>query len=281
MVFSASLSSILRTRIGMNLLFLPARGWLAAGTLSFLVIVFSAAWWRQLHTRNAGMIDPIWAVSLGCVAILYASLASGDALTRWMIGLGGSIWAFRLGSHLWRRNAGKPEDARYRNLREKWGAKANGRMFWLFQLQVAVSMILSLAFAIPAYRSARPSVPLLVAACAVWLISVGGEALADRQLAQFASAPVNSGEVCQVGLWRYSRHPNYFFECLHWLAYAFLAPGVPLAWVTLIPPLFMAWLLTKVSGLPMLEQHLAATRPGYASYMRRTSALVPWPPRRD
>lgn len=265
----------------MNLASLPARGWLAAGTLSFLVIVFSAAWWRQIHTRNAGMIDPVWAASLGCVAILYASFASGDALTRWMIGLGGSIWAFRLGSHLWRRNAGKAEDARYRKLRDRWGANANSRMFWLFQLQVAVSMILSLAFAIPAYRNGRPSAPLLVTACAVWSISVAGEALADRQLARFASAPVNSGAVCDVGLWRYSRHPNYFFECLHWLAYAFLSGGMPFAWVTLIPPLFMAWLLTKVSGLPMLEQHLAATRPDYASYRRRTSALVPWPPRRD
>ncbi|HVW52129.1 MAG TPA: DUF1295 domain-containing protein [Trinickia sp.] len=265
----------------MNLHFLAAQGWLGASTLSFLVIVFCAAWWRQLHTRNAAIVDAIWAASLGCVALMYASFASGDALTRWMIGLGGSIWGFRLGAHLWRRNAGKPEDARYRKMREAWGAKANSRMFWLFQLQVAVSMILSVAFAIPAYRNDRPSVPLLAGACAIWLISVGGEALADRQLARFAAAPLNARAVCQVGLWRYSRHPNYFFECLHWLAYALLSPGVPFAWLTLIPTLLMAWLLTKVSGLPMLEQHLAATRPGYASYMRRTSALVPWPPRRE
>ncbi|CAB3645728.1 DUF1295 domain-containing protein [Trinickia soli] len=254
--------------------------WLAASTLSFLVIVFTAAWWRQLYTRNAGMIDPVWALSLGGVALIYAFFASGDTVTRWMVGLGGSIWAFRLGTHLWRRNAGKPEDARYRRLRETWGAKANSRMFWLFQLQVGVSMMLSLAFAMPAYRHDRPSVAWLLAACAVWLISVGGEALADRQLARFAAEPLNRGAVCQAGLWRYSRHPNYFFECLHWLAYPFLSHGVPFAWLTLIPPLLMAWLLIKVSGLPMLEQHLAATRPGYASYMRRTSALVPWPPRR-
>ncbi|PMS18066.1 hypothetical protein C0Z18_17655 [Trinickia dabaoshanensis] len=264
-----------------NPYFSPGPGWLVASTLAFLVIVFTVAWWRQLHTRNAGMIDPVWAASLGCVALMYALFASGDASTRWTIGLGGSIWAFRLGAHLWRRNAGKPEDARYRKLRETWGMKANSRMFWLFQLQVAVSMILSLEFAIPAYRLDRPAAPLLAAACTVWIVSVAGEALADRQLARFAAAPANRGEVCEVGLWRYSRHPNYFFECLHWLAYALLSPGIPFAWLTLIPPLLMAWLLTKVSGLPMLEQHLAATRPGYASYMRRTSALVPWPPRRD
>lgn len=256
-------------------------GVLLASALTFLVAAFSAAWWRQLYTRNAAIIDAIWAASLGCVALMYASFAPGDALTRWMIGLGGSLWGLRLGVHLWLRNLGKPEDARYRKLRETWGAKANSRMFWLFQLQVVVSTILSLAFAIPAYRTGRPSVPLIGAACAVWLISVGGEALADRQLARFTAAPFNSRAVCQVGLWRYSRHPNYFFECLHWVAYALLAPGAPLAWLTLIPPLLMAWLLTKVSGLPMLEQHLAATRPGYASYMRRTSALVPWPPRKD
>lgn len=265
----------------MNLHAVTDPGGLVASALSFLVIVFSAAWWRQLHTRNAAIIDAIWAASLGGLAILYASFASGDILTRWMIGVGGSVWGLRLGAHLWYRNAGKPEDARYRKLRETWGRKANSRMFWLFQLQAIVSTILSLAFAIPAYRNDRPPVPLLVAACAVWLISVGGEALADRQLARFAAAPINSGAVCQVGLWRYSRHPNYFFECLHWVAYALLSSGAPGAWLTLIPPLLMAWLLTKVSGLPMLERHLAATRPGYASYMRRTSALLPWPPRRD
>lgn len=265
----------------MNLHFITHQAWLPLSALSFLVILFSAAWWRQLRTRNAAIIDAIWAVSLGCVALMYASFSSGDALTRWMIGLGGSIWGLRLGLHLRRRNAGKPEDPRYRKLRETWGKKANSRMFWLFQLQAVVSTILSLAFAIPASRNDRPSVPILVSACAVWLISVGGEALADRQLARFAAVPSNSGTVCQVGLWRYSRHPNYFFECLHWLAYALLAPGAPLAWLTLIPPLLMAWLLIKVSGLPMLERHLAATRPGYAAYMRRTSAFVPWPPRRE
>ena len=265
----------------MNLHGVTPQGWLGLGAFAFLVIVFGAAWWRQLHTRNAASIDAIWAVSLGCVALIYAFFSSGDTLTRWMIGLGGSIWGLRLGMHLWRRNAGKPEDARYRKLRDTWGAKANSRMFRLFQIQAVVSTILSLAFAIPAFRNDRPSVPLLVAACAVWLISVGGEALADRQLARFAAAPLNSGAVCQTGLWRYSRHPNYFFECLHWLTYTFLSLGAPFGWLTLIPPLLMAWLLTKVSGLPMLERHLAATRPGYAAYMRRTSALVPWPPRRD
>lgn len=265
----------------MNSHVLATQGWLAACTLAMLVAVFSAAWWRQRYTSNAAIVDSVWAASLGGVALIYASFASGEALTRWMIGLGGSVWALRLAAHLWRRNTGKPEDARYRKMRDRWGAKANQRMFWLFQLQVAVSMVLSVAFAIPAFRVDRPSAPLLAAACSVWLLSVGGEAIADRQLARFAEQPQNSGAVCEAGLWRYSRHPNYFFECLHWLAYVFLSIGAPFAWLTVIPPLLMAWLLTKVSGLPMLEQHLAATRPDYASYKRRTSALVPWPPRRE
>jgi cyclopropane-fatty-acyl-phospholipid synthase len=114
----------------------------------------------------------------------------------------------------------------------------------------------------------------------VWLIAVAGEALADRQLKRFAADPAHRGKVCRVGLWRYSRHPNYFFECVHWLAYAVLSIGMPWAWLTLAPPLLMAWLLLKVSGIPILEARLADTRDGYRDYMRTTSVLIPWPPKR-
>jgi steroid 5-alpha reductase family enzyme len=152
-------------------------------------------------------------------------------------------------------------------------------MFGFFQVQAAVSMFLSIAFAVPSYRPDSPGAVAMAIAIALWLIAVAGEALADRQLRSFAADPANRGKTCRAGLWRYSRHPNYFFECVHWLAYVPLALGTPWAWLTLLPPVAMAWLLIKVSGVPMLEAHMRATRDDYAEYARTTSVLIPWPPR--
>jgi steroid 5-alpha reductase family enzyme len=248
--------------------------------LTGLVAIFSAVWAWQLKTANAGMIDPVWAYSLGLVAVLYAVLGTGDPVGRVLAALGGLVWGVRLGAHLWTRNAGKPEDARYHRFREQWGDRAPSRMFWFFQLQVVMSMLLSIAFLVPAYRSTRPSMGWIVLALVWWIVSVAGEGLADRQLRRFKADPVNRDAVCRAGLWRYSRHPNYFFECLHWFAYTALSIGTPWGWFTLLPPLLMAFLLLKLSGIPLLEESMAQRRPGYADYMRTTSALIPWPPRR-
>jgi steroid 5-alpha reductase family enzyme len=245
-----------------------------------LVLAFSVVWAWQLKTANAGMIDPVWAAALGAVALLYGLLGTGSLANRQLVALGGLLWGLRLAAHLWLRNHGKPEDARYRHFREQWGAAANRKMFGFFQLQAVVSILLSIAFLVPAYRSSTAAPGWIATAVVIWIISVVGEARADRELRRFAAAPMNHGKTCKVGLWRYSRHPNYFFECLHWVAYIALSIGTPWGWLTLAPPLLMAWLLLKVSGIPMLEARSAQTRSGYAEYMQTTSALIPWPPRR-
>ena len=252
----------------------------AVVALAALVVIFTAVWAWQLNTRNAGMIDPVWAFSLGGVALLYATQGSGDPLSRTLTGIGGLFWGARLGLHLWRRNHGRPEDARYAQFREKWRTSANRKMFWFFQIQVVISMLLSISFLIPAYRHGRPATGWVVIAILIWLASVLGEMLSDRQLQRFKEDPANHGKVCRVGWWRYSRHPNYFFECVHWLAYLALSIGAPLAWLTIVPPFLMAFLLMKLSGIPMVEAQSAKSRPGYAEYQRTTSALIPWPPRR-
>ncbi|MDR5822854.1 DUF1295 domain-containing protein [Caballeronia sp. LZ043] len=245
-----------------------------------LVLVFAAAWLQQLRTENAGMVDPVWAATLGIVALFIAASATGAPLNRACVALGGLLWGGRLALHLWRRNHGKPEDPRYHAFRERWGKRAARNMFWFFQLQAVISMLLAAAFFVPAYAVEPASAGNIVAAIAIWIVAVTGEAVADRQLKRFAADPAHRGKVCQEGLWRYSRHPNYFFECVHWLAYTALSIGLPWAWVTLAPPVLMAWLLLKVSGIPILEARLAATRDGYRDYMRTTSVLVPWPPKR-
>jgi len=242
-------------------------------------LIFSLAWLWQLRTRNAGMVDPIWSYSVGALAVLYAVLANGEPTVRVMTALLGGGWGLRLGSHLLRRNMGE-EDGRYARLREEWGPAAQRNMFWFFQLQVVFAMLLSLGFLVVVYQPLRPSNAVYLLALVVWLISVAGEGCADRQLSRFKAAPENRGKVCRRGLWRYSRHPNYFFECLHWLTYAILALASPWLWVTLIPPLVMAWLLLKVSGIPLTEAQTARSRPDYAEYIRTTSALIPWPPKK-
>jgi steroid 5-alpha reductase family enzyme len=253
----------------------------AAGiVLLALIVIFSAAWARQRVTQNAGMIDPIWSYSVGVSAVFYALVADGAGLNRILVAVAGGVWGVRLGSHLWKRNAGHEEDGRYRRLRDEWGPSANLRMFWFFQIQVVIALLLSLGFLVVAYR-ADTAPPLLVGlAVLVWIASIAGEAQSDRQLHAFKADPANHGKVCRTGLWRYSRHPNYFFECLQWLTYVLLAVGSPWIWFTLIPPVVMAVLLMKLSGIPVTEAQTARSRPDYAEYMRTTSALIPWPPKR-
>ncbi len=248
----------------------------SAGTLA----AFIAVWLRQMKTLNAGVIDPVWAASLGATAVLAAALGTGAPVNRVFVGIAGGLWGARLAIHLWQRQHGKPEDARYRQLRIAWGANASRRMLGFFLLQAAVCALLSVAFLVPAYQPAPAGGIRLACAAAVWLVALAGERAADRQLHRFAAASGGSRAVCRAGLWRYSRHPNYFFECLHWAAYPVLALDLHWGALTLAPPLLMVWLLLKVSGIPVLEAHLAATRPAYRDYMRTTSALIPWPPRR-
>ncbi|WDD93043.1 DUF1295 domain-containing protein [Burkholderia sp. FERM BP-3421] len=248
----------------------------SAGTLA----AFLAVWLRQMKTLNAGVIDPVWAASLGVTAVLAAALGTGAPVNRAFVGVAGGLWGARLAAHLWQRQHGKPEDARYRQLRIAWGAHASRRMLGFFLLQAVVCALLSVAFLVPAYQPTPAGGLRLAGAAAVWLVALAGERAADRQLRRFIAVSGGSRAVCQAGLWRYSRHPNYFFECLHWVAYPVLALDPHWGALTLAPPLLMAWLLLKVSGIPVLEAHLAATRPAYRGYMRTTSALIPWPPRR-
>jgi steroid 5-alpha reductase family enzyme len=254
----------------------------AAFALAFvaLVLAFCIAWLVQLRTRNAGMIDPLWAATLGLVAVFAAGVGPGAGINRAAVALGGGAWGARLALHLWRRNHGKPEDPRYAALRAEWGAKAAPRMLGFYLLQACISMILSIAFFVPAWSAATPAIPLVVAALATGFAAVLGESVADRQLRRHIADPANRGRVCTSGWWRYSRHPNYFFESLHWCAYTLWSIGLPWGWATLVPPFAMAWLLLKVSGVPMLEARLVHSRAGYREYMRSTSAFIPWPPRR-
>ena len=251
----------------------------AATGLACVFVFISLAWVVQWRTQNAGIVDAVWSWSLGFLGLLYSALGDAPLPQRALMGVMALLWGLRLGTHLFVRNHGKPEDRRYKKFRDGWGKDANRNMYFFFHFQTLFAMLLSAAFLVAAYNPNPVAPILLVLAIVIWQVSVVGEAIADRQMERFRANPANRGQVCRDGLWRYSRHPNYFFECLHWLAYLPLVVGS--AWwpAALVSPLVMWFLLMKMSGIPILEQHMAASKPGYAEYMRTTSALFPWPPK--
>lgn len=252
---------------------------LAAALLLFLAK--SVAWLIQRRMGNGGIVDAIWAWALGGLAVWFAAVGSAPTEVRLTLGAMGGLWGLRLGTYLWRRNWRAAEDWRYAKFRADWGAQAQTKMFWFFQFQNLFTLALATSAFVPAaYREGSPGPLGLGAAVAILLVSVWGEGLADEQLRRFKADPARRGQVCDVGLWRYSRHPNYFFECVHWLAYIPLAVGGGLWGWSLIAPVVMVLLLLKISGVPLLEAEMAVRKPGYAEYMKRTSMLLPWPPRR-
>ena len=238
--------------------------------------------WRWQRTRaNAGIVDVVWSFGVGGAAVLAAVTGTGALLPRVLLAVLGGLWGLRLGAYLWHRVRGEPEDGRYANLRTRWG---NDQRTWfaMFQFQAVLIALFSLPFLAVAANPVAAWNIWFVAGIAMWLASVGGEAIADRQLAKFRADPANKGKTCRDGLWRYSRHPNYFFEWLHWFAYVLLAIGSPIAWLAWAGPIVMYVFLRWISGIPYTEAQALRTRgEDYARYQRTTPMLIPWFPKED
>ena len=216
---------------------------------------------------------------MGLAAVFLAAVGPGAALPRILLAVLGGGWALRLALHLWRRVRDEAEDGRYRHLRAHWNDR--GAAFLLFFLgQAAVVLLFALPFAAVAANPVAGFSPWIAAGVAVWLLAVGGEAVADRQLARFRADPRNRGRTCDTGLWRVSRHPNYFFEWLHWFAYVFLSVGSPLHLLAWAGPVLMYLFLRYLSGIPWTEAQALRTRgDDYRRYRERTPMLFPWFPR--
>jgi len=244
------------------------------------VLMMALGWrWQRRHT-NTGIVDALWAAGLGGATVLLALLGPGAAAPRLALGVLGGLWGLRLARHLWRRVRCEPEDGRYRALRKHWQGDQR-RLFAFFQFQAALIPLFALPFVAVA-TNAMTSLPWLVAGVAIWIAGVLGEAIADAQLARFRADPRQRGRTCRSGLWRYSRHPNYFFEWLHWFAYVALAVGSPLAWMAWSGPLLMFLFLRFISGIPFTEAQALRTRgEDYRAYQRSTPMLFPWFPKRS
>lgn len=246
------------------------------------VLFLTMVWLLSLPRKNASLADIFWGLGFVLIAWLSFALTAGY-LGRKLLLVGlTTVWGARLAWHIARRNRGQGEDRRYQVWRAKWGAS-----FWwvswftVFLVQAILLWIVSLTLQIgqlaptPATLTGLDLLGLLV-----WLIGFAFEATADWQLARFKADPANRGRVMNQGLWRYSRHPNYFGEALMWWGLFLITLATPQGWWAIVSPLTITFLLLKVSGVVLLEKDLVARRPEYREYMKTTSAFWPWFPKR-
>jgi steroid 5-alpha reductase family enzyme len=246
----------------------------AAGGLLLQLIL----WAVQRRSRNAATADAGWAILVGAGAIGAAVAGDGDITRRVLVAALAGVWSLRRAGYLIRDRvmARAPEDGRYRALRERWGAGATRNFLMLYLAQVPIATL----FVIPLVAAMRGGAvdAWATLGVAVWLSAVAGEWIADRQLQRFRADVRNRGVVCREGLWRYSRHPNYFFEWLHWWSYVLIGHAQPL---TFLGPAAMLLFLFRITGIPYTERQAVRSRgDAYRVYQRTTSAFIPWPPRR-
>lgn len=236
-------------------------------------------WAWQRRAPNVGIVHVGWVATVAGLAVLYANLGAGNFARRsaiaWMMG----SWGARLAVHLlYTRASGSSEGLPH----TRFGTSA--RFFWFFQAQGLAAVF----FSLPALLAAANPAPQLSiveeAAAGLWIVAFAGESTADRQLLRFKTDPATAGHTCRTGLWRYSRHPNYFFEWLMWVAFALFAAGSPdwpWGWSAFACPAAMLYLLLRVTGIPANEDRALRSRGDeYRQYQQTTSAFVPWIPSR-
>jgi steroid 5-alpha reductase family enzyme len=249
-----------------------------------LVVAFTFLWIVQRLRGNAGIVDVGWTFALPACAVLYGSMLEGESTRKLLIITLSSIWGLRLGLYiLFDRVLGKPEDGRYKMLRENWGKDFQFYIFVFFMFQALAAVFFSIPFLLIVTIPVTVA-PLLTATdylgIALWLIAFFGEAVSDNQLMRFRNNPSNRGKTCKIGLWHYSRHPNYFFQWLFWWSYFLLALHSPYWYLALPHPALMLYSLFKVTGIPYTEAQAVKSRgEDYIEYQRTTNAFFPWFPK--
>jgi len=241
---------------------------------------FSLLWVYQKRTGDAGIVDVAWSASVGIIAACFCWSAIGGNQTRRFLVAGlALLWAARLSWHVYQRLQKHSEDGRYVEMKQKWGDQTDKKMFRFYQFQAFASVLFALPMLIAAWNP-TPFGMLDVIGIAIWFLALAGETIADRQLDSFRNNPSNKGQVCKQGLWRFSRHPNYFFEWIHWWSYVFLAVSYPIGWLSIVAPFAMLFFILRVTGIPPTERQALKSRGDlYRDYQRTTSAFFPWFPK--
>jgi steroid 5-alpha reductase family enzyme len=249
-----------------------------AAVLAMLMFVI---WLISVRVHNAGIVDVGWALGLVTLAVWYAWQGPGFGARKWIMAAMVAFWGIRLALHLIRRIASEPEDGRYQQIRRDWhGQNIPLRFFFFFEFQAVLDVLLSLPILLAALNPGPHLSVLEFVGIGLWLVAILGESIADAQLAAFRRDPANRGKVCQRGLWRYSRHPNYFFEWFIWVAWTVYALASPWGWLSLVCPALMLFFLFRVTGIPATEaQALRSRGEQYSRYQQTTSAFVPWFPK--
>ena len=250
-------------------------GWALAAAIQAVLYL------RQRRTHDATAVDAGWAGSLVAIAALYALLADGSIAHRVLIASMAGLENLRV-ARLVLGRVGKGEDERYRELRLRWRERGREQtsFFVFYQAQALVAVILSAPILLAAFDPDARLGALAWAGAALWLSAAVLERTADRQLQRFKADPANNGKTLKTGLWRYSRHPNYFFQWLTWVAYALVALEAPYGWIGLIAPALILYLVLFVTGVPPAEEGSLRSRgEEYRRYQRETSVFVPWFPK--
>jgi steroid 5-alpha reductase family enzyme len=245
----------------------------------FAVALMLFIWWLALRINNLGIVDIAWSYSFAPIAFFFAATTHGDPVRRWLMAGMVTLWSLRLGTHVCVRVVGHhpEEDVRYSEMRARWKNHFKFQVFWFFQIQAILIAVLCIPSLVVSVNEDGGLRPVEIVGAALWLAAVYGEALADWQLKQFRADAKNRGQVCRAGLWNYSRHPNYFFEWLVWVAFYLFALGSPLGCATIYCPALMLFFLLRVTGIPLTEKlSLQSKGEAYREYQRTTSAFVPW-----
>jgi steroid 5-alpha reductase family enzyme len=250
-----------------------------------MIAFFTVTWMISRKLDNWSFVDIAWSYGLVFLLPLYLTMVYGHTPRRMLVLGMGLAWSLRLGTHLLVRIAKHhpKEDVRYESLRKKWvGPGMAGKFFLFFQAQALLVILLSVPMLL-SMRHGAPGISLFEwIAFGVWLVGFVGEGVADWQMKQFKADPANKGRICNVGLWRYSRHPNYFFESVIWIGFWLFACAAPWGWVTLYAPALIIYFLLRVTGIPLTEKcSIESKGEAYRQYQRTTSAFIPWFPNKQ
>jgi steroid 5-alpha reductase family enzyme len=245
-------------------------------------ILFTITWLLSRKLDNYSFVDITWSYSMAVLAPVYALMNEVGSRRSLLVLVMAMLWSLRLGTYLLVRirKHHPHEDVRYQVLRAKWAGKLGSRFFLFFQAQALLIVLLSMPVLL-ALRNSSPRVEMveLMGFC-IWAVGIIGEATSDAQMGNFKKDPSNKGKVCNVGLWRYSRHPNYFFESVIWWGFWIFACGSPWGWVTIYAPAMILYFLLRVTGIPLTEKCAVESKgDAYREYQRTTSAFIPWFPK--
>jgi steroid 5-alpha reductase family enzyme len=253
--------------------------WNFAAVLAMMI----CGWFISLLFKNVTIVDSLWGLGFVVIAWMTFAMADGFIGRKLLVAILVSLWGSRLTVHLSWRNWGMGEDPRYGTWRQE-----SGDRFWLvslykiFILQAVFLWVISLALQFGQLSPAPVRFTWLdILGAVVWAAGFVFESVGDWQLARFKADPQNKGKVMDRGLWAYSRHPNYFGECLVWWGIFLITLSTPNSWWTVLSPIIITAVLLKMTGIPLTEKTIMKKRPGYTDYIRRTSAFVPWFPGKE